>query len=59
MLRKLGIEPEPALLAACRKFTRRIAEMEIFAKEQGKELAKMPLEEQDLLWNRAKKCKKS
>ena len=56
---KLGIEAEPALLAACRKFTDRMAKMEILAKKQGQDLAKMPLTEQDALWERAKKCKKS
>lgn len=59
LLRKLGIEAEPALLAACRKFADRMAKMESFAKEQGQDLAKMPLSEQDALWERAKMCKKS
>ena len=59
LLRKLGIEAEPALLAACRKFTSRMEKMESFAKKHGKDLAKMPLEEQNCLWNQAKMCKKS
>lgn len=59
LLRKLGIEAEPALLAACRKFADRMAKMESLAKEQGQDLAKMPLTEQDALWNQTKKCKKS
>lgn len=45
--------------AACRKFADRMAKMESLAKEQGQDLAKMPLTEQDALWNQAKKCKKS
>lgn len=59
LLRKLGVDAEPALLAACGKFADRMAKMESFASQQGQELAKMPLEEQDALWNRAKMCKKS
>ncbi len=59
VLRKLKIEAEPALLAACRKFSGRIQKMENYAREQGRELANMTQKEQECLWNRAKICKKS
>lgn len=59
LLRKLGLDAETAMEAACRKFTSRICQMETYAKDAGKKLENMPLEEQETLWNRAKMCKKS
>lgn len=59
LLRKLGVDAETALLAACRKFAARVEKMENFAREQGEDLAKMTLEQQNCLWNAAKMCKKT
>lgn len=59
LLRKLGMDAESALNAACRKFISRIQKMETYAKQAGKKLEELPPGEQDRLWDRAKMCKKS
>ncbi|MCH7663459.1 MAG: nucleoside triphosphate pyrophosphohydrolase, partial [Chloroflexi bacterium] len=48
------IDPESALRGANRKFHRRFAYIERNAKDQGRELVRMTLEEMDVLWEQAK-----
>lgn len=52
--RKLGIEPETALQGANAKFKRRFVAMEKLARDDGRTLRSMSLEEQDGLWGRVK-----
>ena len=52
--RLYGINPDNALERTNRKFISRFSYVEQRAKEQGKELGDMPLEEMDRLWNEAK-----
>jgi ATP diphosphatase len=54
LARHLKIDPEAALRAANRKFTRRFARIEDFLAEMGKTPADSDLAEMDALWNRAK-----
>lgn len=50
-----NIDPEHALELTNKKFIKRFQYIEAAAKEQGKVLDKMSLEEMDDLWNEAKK----
>jgi tetrapyrrole methylase family protein/MazG family protein len=52
--RWLGINPEDALRAANRRFYERFTHVERRAREQGRPLTEMSLEEMDALWNEAK-----
>ena len=52
--RLYGINPDNALERTNRKFISRFSYVEQRAKEQGKELGDMTLEEMDRLWNEAK-----
>lgn len=52
--RFVKVDPELALERTNKKFIRRFQAMEAMAKEQGKVLHDMNLEEQDALWNKAK-----
>lgn len=52
--RFLKTDPEEALNAATEKFISRFAKVEEMALAQGKDMAQMPLEELDKLWERAK-----
>ena len=52
--RLYGINPDNALERTNRKFISRFSYVEQRAKEQGRELKDMPLEEMDRLWNEAK-----
>lgn len=52
--RRHGIKANEALDFATRRFLHRYARMEELAKAKGKELAAMPLDDQDELWNQAK-----
>lgn len=52
--RFLGVDGETALAAASEKFINRFERMENYAVEQGKDLAKMTLSEQDDIWNKIK-----
>ncbi len=52
--RWLGIDPEAALRAANMKFTRRMNSMAAQAHENGQALEAMPLDEMQVLWDRAK-----
>lgn len=52
--RHLGVDAEDALRATCKKFTRRFNYMEKRAKEMGRTLEEMTLEEKDVLWEEAK-----
>ncbi len=53
--RWLNIESEEALLLASRRFLRRFRHMEETCEQRGIMLASLPLEEQDRLWEQAKK----
>ena len=54
LARHLQVDPEAALRAANRKFTRRFARIEDWLAEAGKTPAQSDLAEMDALWNRAK-----
>jgi len=49
------VDAESALRETCEKFAKRFGYIEMKAKEQGKELKAMTLEEMDGLWNEAKR----
>ena len=49
-----GIDPEEAVAGTCEKFIYRFRAVEDGAREQGRTLEDMPLEEMTRLWNRAK-----
>ena len=55
MGRKLGIDPEGALLSASRKFASRFARVERLAEEGGVELKALGLDALDDLWQLAKR----
>lgn len=55
--RLYGVNPENALERTNRKFITRFNYIENRAKEQGRSLSDMTLEEMDSLWNEAKKLK--
>ena len=57
--RLLGIDPEVALTRSNRKFTRRFSSVESLAKEDGKSLSDMQLEEMDALWDIVKHKEKN
>jgi len=52
--RFLKINPEDALRRTIRKFKERFNKIEQYAKENGKEIDMMTLDEMDVIWNRAK-----
>lgn len=52
--RRKGIKANDALELCCNRFLKRYGRMEALAKEQGKDLANLALDEQDELWNLAK-----
>ncbi len=54
LARHLKVDPEAALRAANRKFTRRFARIEDWLAETGRKPADSDLAEMDALWNRAK-----
>jgi len=54
LARHLRFDPETALRAANNKFINRFKWMESKAKQEGKELASMSLEDMELLWQQAK-----
>lgn len=53
--RQYGVEPESALAAANKKVEARFRLMEKYAAEAGKDLKDMTLDEQEELWQRAKR----
>lgn len=55
LARHLKVDPEAALRASCRKFTRRLDYLKARLKAQGKTLAGTPLAELDALWDEAKR----
>ncbi|MDI6892321.1 MAG: nucleoside triphosphate pyrophosphohydrolase [Actinomycetota bacterium] len=59
LARRLGIDPEDALRAVNVKFRRRFEFMEKRAKEEGRGLESMSLEEKDRLWEEAKSLETS
>ncbi len=56
--RKLSVDPENALELTTRKFMERFSRMEEEAKNMGRNLVDMPLDEQEKLWIKAKKNEK-
>nr|WP_297180059.1 nucleoside triphosphate pyrophosphohydrolase [uncultured Agathobaculum sp.] len=52
--RHLKVDPERALEKTCNKFISRFASMERQARDAGKTLSGLPLDELDALWERAK-----
>ena len=52
--RHLGVNAEMALRDSNHKFVERFTKMEQLAREQDKDFASLPLEEQDALWNQVK-----
>src|SRR6266480_817676 len=52
--RRLNVDPELALRAMSRRFVERVERAERSAAEEGKSFAKLPLEEQDRYFDRAK-----
>ncbi|MGL5151980.1 MAG: nucleoside triphosphate pyrophosphohydrolase [Clostridium sp.] len=56
--RFLNIDEETALNGTTNKFIKRLSYVEKSAKERGKELTQMTLEEMDDLWDKAKKIEK-
>ena len=56
--RFLDVDPEIALKSANRKFRERIASMEAAAQRQGRQLADLPREQMEKLWDESKSSKK-
>jgi len=52
--RRMEVQPEEALQAACARFSERFRRIEKRAREKGKALSEMTLEEMDELWEEAK-----
>jgi tetrapyrrole methylase family protein / MazG family protein len=55
LVRWYGVDAESALRQANQKFRRRFAHIEKHARESGKDLMSMTLDEMDLLWEEAKR----
>ncbi len=55
LARHLKVDPEEALYQSCFKFLQRFRYMEARLKEQGREMADVPLAELDALWEEAKR----
>jgi MazG family protein len=55
LARHLGIEPETALQRSNSKFKRRYQAMEVAARATGRSLGELELEQQDALWEEAKR----
>jgi MazG family protein len=56
LARKLGVEPEAALRKASDKFQARFTAMERLARDAGRPLQTLTLEEQEALWQRVKRA---
>jgi tetrapyrrole methylase family protein/MazG family protein len=54
--RRQGIDPEASLREANQKFYRRFSRMEKLCRERKLDLSKMTLDEQNKLWDEAKKA---
>jgi tetrapyrrole methylase family protein/MazG family protein len=54
--RRMGVDPETALRQANRKFYQRFSYMEKLCRERGLDLNKLSLDEQNKLWEEAKKA---
>ena len=52
--RRLNVDPELALRAATRRFVERVEQGERLAARDGRDFAKLPLDEQDRYFDRAK-----
>jgi ATP diphosphatase len=55
LARRVGVDPEEAVRGANRKFERRFRAMEESARETGREMGKMRLDELEALWVEAKR----
>ena len=55
LARHLGVEPETALQQTNTTFKRRFESMEALARERGEDFRELSLEEQDALWEEAKR----
>ena len=55
LLRLLKVSPDAALNRTCNKFIERFAYMEEAAKKEGRDLKALSIEEQENLWQAAKK----
>jgi tetrapyrrole methylase family protein/MazG family protein len=55
----LHVNPEDSLRSMLTRFEKRFRHVETRAKQDGKELAKMPLAEMDIYWNEAKRLEKN
>lgn len=53
--RHIGVDPERALRRANERFESRFGQMEAIARAAGRRLADYPLDEQEVLWQRAKR----
>ncbi len=54
VLRRLNVDPELALRAATGRFVARVESAERLAAHEGREFAKLPLDEQDRYYDLAK-----
>ena len=57
--RKLGLDPEAALRASSRRFAQRFAHVERTLESRGKQVREATAEEQDVLWEEAKRLVQS
>ena len=57
--RKLEVNAEEALQSSNRKFTRRFASIERSARDSGRNLDQLTLEQMDALWDQAKAAERS
>jgi MazG family protein len=54
--RRVNVDPELALRTATKRFRERVERAAEYAQEEGKEFAKLPLDEQDAYFDRAKEA---
>jgi ATP diphosphatase len=59
LARHAKVDPGAALRRANQKFERRFRAMEAFAEEAGTQMSALSLEEQELLWQRAKQLERA
>ena len=58
LARKQGIDAETALRGTCEKFARRWSAMETAAEQAGRDVSEYSLDEQEALWQEAKRAEK-
>ena len=54
LARKLDLDPESALRRANRKFVNRFYAIETAARQSGKPLSEIPMEEKEMIWQGTK-----